>query len=166
MPRPRYSKGAREARVSAKGSVRVQSAAHPKPLDAPPVDVATPLPAPERETIGAASRRHGMPYVKMWRILADAGVFTPGAGVVPPLPVEAIDRAIRAHRGALQSPSAPSTREPPRDATPGAAAPARPVNAHLADAEGRVACGPCWSIAVITRGRVTTCRWCRGSASW
>lgn len=38
--------------------------------------------------------------------------------------------------------------------------------AHLPDAEGRVACGPCWAIAVITRGRVTTCRWCRGSASW
>lgn len=140
--------GSREARVSPKGSVRVWKGAPPKrpagPLDAPPA------PRSERETIGAAAKRHGMSYGRVWNILAAAEVFAPGTGVVGALPVEAIDRAISAHLRARPPAAGAGASRPP----------------HVPDASGAVGCETCWSIAFLTRGRITTCRWCAGRSTW
>ena len=95
------------------------------------------------ETLTGAASRHGMHRKAMRVTLASAGVSARWCGRYR---VEDVDAAV-ARRSA-----------PPSSTTAGVP--------HVPDDAGRVACGPCWSIAVSTRGRVAVCRWCRESASW
>ncbi len=116
---------------------------------------------PARETLASAARRHGLSTTRVSEILTEAGVYqrvgsNRGKGGLR-LPVADVDRAMAAHRRAMERPSAPAD-EPPK--------PAPVPDAHVPDAEGNVACESCWSIAFLTRGRITACRWCRGTARW
>lgn len=126
----------------------------------------------ERETLTSAARRYGRSTTNIGAILSAAGVYRRERGNIGrglQLLVADVDRAMQAAGATVRVPSTPATptlREPPPDAANGCEAPARPADAHVPDAEGNVACGACWSIATLTRGRVIVCRWCKGAESW
>jgi hypothetical protein len=113
------------------------------------------------ESLTSAARRYGRSTTCVSEVLQAAGVYrrdgsNRGKGGLQ-LRVADVDRAMRAHLRAVAKPLAPAVAD---------VNPERPVDAHVPDAEGNVACGTCWAISFLTRGRIRVCRWCRGSASW
>ena len=93
------------------------------------------------ETLGDAARRHGMQRGGMGGLLRAAGVQPVGGRYVP----AEVNAAVETRH------QAPARAE---------------LEPHQPDADGNVACGSCWSIAAITEGRVTRCRWCAPAAGW
>lgn len=105
------------------------------------VVAARPGPAPaRRESINAAAARFGMGPGALASLLDAAGVDRCHPGGVE---VSAVAAAVEARQRA-----------------------AADDRAHVPDAEGAVACGACWSIAAITNGRQTRCRWCSPTGGW
>jgi hypothetical protein len=113
------------------------------------------------ESLTSAARRYGRSTTCVSEVLQAAGVYrrdgnNRGKGGLQ-LRVADVDRAMRAHLRAVAKPAAAAVAD---------VAPERSDDAHVPDAEGNVGCSTCWAIAFLTSGRLTRCRWCRGSASW
>jgi hypothetical protein len=107
------------------------------------VERATAPRPPRREfwTLSDLAERHGLRRPALKALLDAAGVRGRKRGRYA---LGEVDAAVAARKAQESAPPA----------TPPGLAP------HEPDADGNVGCATCWSMAFITRGRSTVCRWC------